>query len=263
MADAAPGRHFRKSLSLMNVPRRRWAIAIHLCLTSLHSMKLHLYWNVSQKTVWLKLHRIREAWMPQADPGMPHNAPVEVDKTYVGGKDKDMSKAKHKPLVEPGAERGTTGKTDVVRGKDPGHQAGVHQSQTRRQGDATGLCGRPHRPNTMASKGSAPRTLSPHMSGNRPTPTAWNPYWSMRKRAHTGMFFHKLSPKHLNRYVQEFSGKHNLRNSDTLDQMRTVVDRFTWRHTARDSPSSMTCVCSIHSRTPYRRTSRVDFPHRC
>ena len=44
-------------------------------------------------------------------------------------------------------------------------------------------------------------------------------FWSMLKRAHIGTF-HKLSPKHLDRYVQEFAGKHNMRNSGTLAQMR-------------------------------------------
>ena len=47
-------------------------------------------------------------------------------------------------------------------------------------------------------------------------------FWAMLKRAHTGMF-HKMSPKHLHRYVQQFETKHNLRESDTLDQMRNVV----------------------------------------
>ena len=40
--------------------------------------------------------------------------------------------------------------------------------------------------------------------------------------AHTGTF-HKMSPKHLERYVRQFSGKHNLRKADTLDIMRNVV----------------------------------------
>ena len=39
-------------------------------------------------------------------------------------------------------------------------------------------------------------------------------FWSMLKRAHMGTF-HKLSPKHLDRYVQEFAGKHNMRNPGT------------------------------------------------
>lgn len=47
-------------------------------------------------------------------------------------------------------------------------------------------------------------------------------FWSMLKRAHAGTF-HKLSPKHLNRYVQEFAGRHNVRVLDTLDQMATLA----------------------------------------
>ena len=47
-------------------------------------------------------------------------------------------------------------------------------------------------------------------------------FWSMLKRAHMGTF-HKLSPKHLNRYVQEFAGKHNIRDADTLAQMVTMT----------------------------------------
>ena len=47
-------------------------------------------------------------------------------------------------------------------------------------------------------------------------------FWAILKRAHKGTF-HKMSPKHLNRYVQEFTGKHNIRESDTIEQMRAVV----------------------------------------
>ena len=44
----------------------------------------------------------------------------------------------------------------------------------------------------------------------------------MLKRAHKGIY-HKMSPKHLDRYVQEFAGRHNLRDADTLTQMTVVV----------------------------------------
>ena len=47
--------------------------------------------------------------------------------------------------------------------------------------------------------------------------------WSMLKRAHKGTF-HKLSPKHLDRYVQEFAGRHNVREQDTIEQMAAVAD---------------------------------------
>ena len=32
-----------------------------------------------------------------------------------------------------------------------------------------------------------------------------------------------MSPKHPNRYAQEFARRHNLRDTDTLTQMRMVV----------------------------------------
>ena len=47
-------------------------------------------------------------------------------------------------------------------------------------------------------------------------------FWSMLKRAHKGTF-HKLSAKHLDRYVQEFAGRHNIRSLDTIQQMEHVV----------------------------------------
>ena len=51
-------------------------------------------------------------------------------------------------------------------------------------------------------------------------------FWSMLKRAHKGTF-HKISPKHLQRYVNEFCARHNMRDSDTLDQMQRVVADMT------------------------------------
>ena len=48
------------------------------------------------------------------------------------------------------------------------------------------------------------------------------PFWATLKRAHKGTF-QKLSPKHLDRYVQEFAAKHNIRESRILAQMRDTV----------------------------------------
>ena len=48
-------------------------------------------------------------------------------------------------------------------------------------------------------------------------------FWSMVKRGYIGTFHH-FSAKHLQRYVYEHSGWHNMRNSDTLDQMAEIMD---------------------------------------
>lgn len=47
-------------------------------------------------------------------------------------------------------------------------------------------------------------------------------HWSMFKRGFHGTF-HKLSPKHLDRYVTEFAAHHNMREADTLDIMASVA----------------------------------------
>ena len=54
-------------------------------------------------------------------------------------------------------------------------------------------------------------------------------FWSMLKRAHKDTF-HKISPKHLQRYVSEFAGKHNIRDLDTIVQMRDTVARLVGRN---------------------------------
>ena len=54
-------------------------------------------------------------------------------------------------------------------------------------------------------------------------------FWSMLKRAHKGTF-HKISPKHLQRYASEFAGKHNIRDSGTIVQMRDTVARLVGRN---------------------------------
>ena len=44
----------------------------------------------------------------------------------------------------------------------------------------------------------------------------------MLKRAYHETYHHN-SPEHLDRYVREFAGKHNVRNCDTIEQMISVV----------------------------------------
>ena len=59
----------------------------------------------------------------------------------------------------------------------------------------------------------------------------------VQQRPHKGVY-HKISAKHLQRYVDEFAGRHGVRERDTLDQMNTVVDgmvgkRLTYRELVR------------------------------
>ena len=68
------------------IPLRKWAVAVFLHATSLKdvsSMKLHRDLNISQPSAWFMAHRIREAFKSEGD---LFAGPVEVDETYMGGK---------------------------------------------------------------------------------------------------------------------------------------------------------------------------------
>ena len=97
-----------------HIPFRKWVFAIYLHLTSLKgvsSMKLHRDIGVPQKTAWFMLQRIRKAW--ESDDDSPFAGPIEIDETYMGGKERNKHKGKK---IKAG--RGTVGKTAVVGAKD-------------------------------------------------------------------------------------------------------------------------------------------------
>ena len=54
-------------------------------------------------------------------------------------------------------------------------------------------------------------------------------FWAMLKRGHHGTF-HKMSVKHLHRYVNKFAGRHNIRDLDTIDQMALIAKGLIGKH---------------------------------
>ena len=56
----------------------------------------------------------------------------------------------------------------------------------------------------------------------------------MIKRGHAGTY-HKMSPKHMSRYVSEFAGRHNVRGADTIEQMGAAFTHMVGKHLAYSS----------------------------
>ena len=214
---------------------RKWAIAIYLEMTSLKSissMKLHRDIGVTQKTAWFMLHRIREAWNT-SNHGEQFSGPVEVDETYMGGKRANMSNARRKELADTG--RGSVGKVAIVGAKDRASNrvvAKVVESTDKPtlQGfvvEHTAPGATVYSDEASAYEGipfeheSVKHSVAEYVRGMAHT-NGVESFWSMLKRAHKGTF-HKMSPKHLDRYVQEFAGKHNIRDLNTATQMAAVA----------------------------------------
>ena len=216
-----------------NLGYQIWAMAIYLCLTSLKgvsSMKLHRDLNITQKSAWHLAHRLRKAL---ESPGGMFSGPVEVDETYMGGKRRNMSNAKRKELA--GTGRGSVGKVAVVGAKDRAtNRVAVKVVESTDKPTLQGFVVEHTAPGATVYSDEASayeglpfehesvrHSVSEYVRGMAHT-NGMESFWSMLKRAHTGTF-HKMSPKHLDRYVTEFAERHNMRENDTIDQMGAVV----------------------------------------
>ena len=218
------------------LPLLKWVYAIYLDVTSLKgvsSMKLHRDLGITQKTAWYMQQRIREAFAKEG-PNV-FSGPVEVDEAYFGGV--NANKHAHKKIKN---ANGTVGKTAVVGIKDRETnqvQAAVVERTNQetlqafvnaRKEDGAKVYTDEHGAYIGLENHEAVKHSVGEYVNNQAYTNGIESFWSMLKRAHKGTF-HKLSPKHLQRYVNEFAGRHNIREMDTDAQMMMVASGMVGR----------------------------------
>ncbi len=209
-----------------------WAVAIYLLITNLKgvsSMKLHRDLEITQKSAWHLAHRIRESWK---DDMASLDGPVEVDETFIGGKEKNKHENKRSHT------RGPSGKAVVVGIKDrKANKIVAKPVPDRTKAEIHGFIDKAVSPEAKVYTDDHKSYLGlpyDHESVNHSVgeyvreqahTNGVESFWATLKRGYYGTY-HRISEKHLERYVNEFSGRHNDRPSDTIEQMKAVVSKL-------------------------------------
>lgn len=205
------------------VPLNKWFQAAHLMASSkkgVSAHQLHRTLKVTYKTAWFMEHRLREAMRELRidSPLGGDGKTVEVDETYIGGKEKNKHWSKRQHAGTGGVGKEIAFALVERGGRVRSHHVPTVTAKTLRpilqaQIDAAS--------NVMSDDGGArvahefPRhqsvnhSIGEYVRGDVHTNTIEG-YFSILKRGIMGTYHH-VSPQHLKRYLAEFDFRYNER----------------------------------------------------
>lgn len=201
------GTIFEKS----STPLTLWLHAIFLFSTSKNGVsakELQRQLGVTYKCAWRIAKSIRELMTQDGD---PLTGTIEADETYIGGTRRMDSKMKNKSVLLGAVRRQGNVKAKVVKKRDEMNVAPfIARSVTK---GSLLITDEALVYNTFTGYGRATVKHSKYeyVRGAVHTNTIEG-FWSQLKRSIHGTY-HSVSPKHLQKYVDEFVFRYNLRTS--------------------------------------------------